>query len=126
MRGVIEPGIGFGKQIGIPTADIRVVDELVPKHGIYYVMAHFGEHRFCPGAAYIGPVNGLPDGQLILAVHLLDWDQPLDGTCMEIDFMTWLHEPGTQHTMASIAQTVLSDLTLARRLSGRVQGDGNG
>lgn len=85
VRGLVVRGDGRGRQLGIPTANVRPVDEhkLMPEHGVYVVIAEIG------GTPQLGMANiGVrptftQDTQPTLEVHFLDveadlYDQQLD------------------------------------------------
>jgi riboflavin kinase/FMN adenylyltransferase len=127
LDGDVVRGVGRGRKLGWPTANIRTTNELLPAVGVYAVRA-----RLLPGATAIpGAANlGLnptfrPDvalagaaGQppLSLEVHLLDFAQDIYGRRLRVEFVHRLREerrfPGVEALKAQIMQDVIQ----ARRL----------
>jgi riboflavin kinase/FMN adenylyltransferase len=92
LRGTVVTGDGRGRELGFPTANLRLLEErVVPADGIYAVQARVGdEPTLRPAAMGIG-MRPTFDGQLrTLEVHLLDWSGDLVGRALEVEFVDWL------------------------------------
>lgn len=92
LAGRVVHGDGIGRQLGWPTANIRLHDEkCLPRLGIYAVWMRIEPNgAWLPGAMSIGirPTFG---GQAVtLEVHLIDWDGDLYGREVEVQFADWL------------------------------------
>jgi riboflavin kinase/FMN adenylyltransferase len=129
LDGEVVRGVGRGRKLGWPTANIRTENELLPAVGVYAVRA-----RLLPGGAAIpGAANlGLnptfrPDVALAgaagrpplsLEVHLIDFAQDIYGRRLRVEFVHRLREerrfPGIEALKAQITQDVIQ----ARKLLG--------
>jgi riboflavin kinase / FMN adenylyltransferase len=87
VRGLVVHGAGKGRQLGFPTANLRIgePDKMLPLEGVYAVYGWVGSERV-PGLVHLGPrptFQGLPPS---LELHLLDWSGDLYGREVRIDF----------------------------------------
>jgi len=130
LDGDVVRGVGRGRKLGWPTANIRTTNELLPAVGVYAVRARLLDQQgtAIPGAANLG-LNPTfrPDvalagaaGQppLSLEVHLLDFAHDIYGRRLRVEFVHRLREerrfPGIEALKAQITQDVMQ----ARRLLG--------
>jgi riboflavin kinase / FMN adenylyltransferase len=129
LEGEVVRGVGRGRKLGWPTANIRTQNELLPAVGVYAVRA-----RLLPGGPPLAGAANLglnptfrPDvalagaaGQppLSLEVYLLEFDQDIYGRRLRVEFVHRLREerrfPGVEALKAQIA----NDVAQARRLLG--------
>lgn len=87
IRGEVVTGRNRGGPLlGIPTANIKLQDELCPKTGVYAVMVETPEGRF-KGVANIGYSPTFDDHLFTVEVHLLDFNKDLYGTKIRVDFI---------------------------------------
>ena len=81
VRGLVVHGQKRGRQLGFPTANVGVRDELVPLSGVYAVWVEV-EGVVRPGVANIGKNPTFGDFELSVEAHILDfkgkiYDQPI-------------------------------------------------
>ncbi|TWT83069.1 Riboflavin kinase [Planctomycetes bacterium CA13] len=88
IRGKVAHGVGRGKKIGFPTANLHDIDVLVPSDGVYGGYAIVGDERH-KAAIHIGP-NPTFDDQpdLKIEIHLLDYNGDLYDRELMVDFIT--------------------------------------
>jgi riboflavin kinase/FMN adenylyltransferase len=106
----VVPGEGRGKSIGIPTANLDVdPDQLVPKRGVYAVMAKIHED-WLPGVANVGfrPTFG---GELeVVEVHLPGFDADLYGELVAVQFRSRIRDErkfgGVEELVAQIRRDI--------------------
>jgi riboflavin kinase/FMN adenylyltransferase len=92
LTGTVVRGDGVGRQLGFPTANLRLHEEkCVPAFGIYAVWARIaGTTEWLGGAMSIG-VRPTFGGQVrTLEVFLLDFSGDLYGRDLEVEFVDWL------------------------------------
>jgi riboflavin kinase/FMN adenylyltransferase len=92
FTGTVVRGDGVGRQLGFPTANLRLHEEkCVPAFGIYAVWARIaGTSEWRGGAMSIG-VRPTFGGQVrTLEVHLLDFSGDLYGRDLEVECVDWL------------------------------------
>ncbi|MBM3791130.1 MAG: riboflavin biosynthesis protein RibF [Acidobacteria bacterium] len=118
LDGEVVRGNAVGTGIRVPTANMRSVNELVPRRGVYVtVMTIDGEkHR---GVTNIGVRPTIAAGQAppapSIETHLLDFEQDIYGKPVSLEFLHRLRDerrfPGTDALVAQIR----GDIARARR-----------
>lgn len=117
ISGVVVPGAGRGRTIGVPTANLGEVREALPPYGVYACLvdrvAPDGARALGRAAVNIGERPTLAAGFSIEA-HLLDLSADLYGAELRLHFVARLREerrfPGIEELTAQIAR----DLAAAR------------
>ena len=114
VQGKVVPGKGRGaKLLGIPTANIRPENELLPATGIYAVRVHRGG-EVLPGAANIGICPTFENGEFSLEVHLLDFAGDLYDESLGVDFVARLREERRFPSIEALAAQIQADIAAAR------------
>lgn len=91
VRGIVTHGAGRGAGLGFPTANVEGIDTLLPAHGVYCGLAVLGRERL-PAAINVGPNPTFDDHASKVEVHVIDYNQPLYGRPLEVDFLDRLRE----------------------------------
>jgi len=147
LDGDVVRGVGRGRKLGWPTANIRTEAELLPAVGVYAVRAYLIEAqpsadaipapepvRYIPprlGAAVSGAANlglnptfrddahaGSGREPLMLEVHLLDLDQDLYGRTLRVAFVHRLRDERRFPNVEALKAQIEQDVASARRLLG--------
>jgi len=147
LDGDVVRGVGRGRKLGWPTANIRTEAELLPAVGVYAVRAYLIEAqpsadaipapepvRYIPprlGAAVFGAANlglnptfrddahaGSGREPLMLEVHLLDLDQDLYGRTLRVAFVHRLRDERRFPNVEALKAQIEQDVASARRLLG--------
>jgi riboflavin kinase/FMN adenylyltransferase len=114
--GQVVPGKGRGAQLlGVPTANLRPENELLPASGIYAVRVRRGE-ELLPGVANIGTCPTFDNSELSLEVHLLDFNGDLYGENLEVEFVARLREERRFPSIEALAAQIHADIATARRM----------
>jgi riboflavin kinase/FMN adenylyltransferase len=114
--GRVVTGKGRGaKLLGIPTANIRPENELLPATGIYAVYVHRGQ-EIIPGAANIGTAPTFENGEFTLEVHLLDFSGDLYGERLGVEFVARLREERRFPNIEALAAQIHADIAKAREV----------
>ena len=118
LTGTVVKGDGIGRDLGCPTANLRLHDEkLIPANGIYAVWARIeGEAEWRAAAMSIGVRPTFGGQERTLEVHLLDWDGDLLGRGVEVEFEAWMRPELKFDSPAALAAAMQRDLAEARRL----------
>ncbi len=116
LSGEVVRGAGRGRGLGIPTANLRVREELLPLTGVYAARAHVG------GAVHQAVVNigsnptFVLEGALSVEAHLLDFGGDLYGEVLIVDLVQRLRGeerfPGAEALKVQIGH----DIQRAREL----------
>jgi riboflavin kinase/FMN adenylyltransferase len=108
-------GKGRGaKLLGVPTANLRPENELLPATGIYAVRVRRGAETWL-GAANIGTSPTFENGEFSLEVHLLDFDGDLYGDTLEVEFAARLREERKFPSLEALTAQIHADIAAARR-----------
>ena len=82
IYGSVEKGIGLGRKIGYPTANIKYNSrKLLPAEGVYACRAQMGKIRK-NGMMFIGQNNFNPEHRITVETNLFDFDSDLYGKDM--------------------------------------------
>lgn len=116
VRGVVVRGDGRGKDLGFPTANLRVGDgdKLIPPEGIYAVRAQLRSGAFA-GALHLGPRPTFKGSPPTIELHLLDFDRDIYGEDLRVDFLRYLREIRPFATVAALVDQMKEDVEEARR-----------
>jgi riboflavin kinase / FMN adenylyltransferase len=91
VSGTVDNGDHRGRELGYPTANLRLPDRLiVPADGIYVgvvTIEHDAPERDLPALTYIGTRPTFGSSARIIEVYLLDFDADLYGKRITIDFL---------------------------------------
>jgi riboflavin kinase/FMN adenylyltransferase len=87
LSGTVSKGVGIGKDLGFPTANIIPSEafKLIPGEGIYAVQIIIGEERF-NGMLYIGTRPTFGKSHRVIEVNIFEFDKNIYGTEVSIIF----------------------------------------
>ena len=90
IEGVVRRGQQLGRQLGFPTANVEIVDYVVPKLGVYATRTRLPDGRVIPGVANLGnnPTTGMVETRL--ETWLFDFDEDLYGQVLETELIAFL------------------------------------
>jgi riboflavin kinase/FMN adenylyltransferase len=91
VAGEVIHGEKRGRELGYPTANIRLDNNCGLKHGIYAVRAGRGEERF-DGVASFGRRPTFDNGAPLLEIFLFDFKGDLYGQALDIAFIGFIRE----------------------------------
>jgi riboflavin kinase/FMN adenylyltransferase len=91
VTGEVIHGEKRGRDLGFPTANIRLDANCGLRHGIYAVRVGRGEQRF-DGVASFGRRPTFDNGAVLLEVFLFDFTGDLYGTTLDIAFIGFIRE----------------------------------
>src|SRR5580692_2374530 len=91
INGEVIHGEKRGRDLGYPTANIRLGKNCGLKHGIYAVRVGLGEQRF-DGVASFGRRPTFDNGAPLLEVFLFDFKGDLYGSRLDVAFIAFLRE----------------------------------
>jgi riboflavin kinase/FMN adenylyltransferase len=148
LDGEVVRGVGRGRKLGWPTANIRSEAELLPAVGVYAVRSrilerpptlegdsppdatvHYVAPRFraaLSGAANLGLNPTFRDDAhagsgrepLMLEVHLFDFDEDLYGRTLRVEFIHRLRDERRFPNVDALKEQIARDVAAARRLLG--------
>jgi riboflavin kinase/FMN adenylyltransferase len=113
IRGLVTHGAGRGAKIGFPTANVDAIDTLLPAYGVYAGRARVAGQDL-PAAINIGPNPTFGQQVLKVEVHILDYDRPLYGQPLEVDFVARLRDIQTFRSVEQLVRQLRSDIAAVR------------
>lgn len=116
LIGDVIRGHGRGsRQLGFPTANLRVVGELFSRPGIYAVWA-FHEGRRHPAVANLGWNPTFRDQLFSIEVHILDFDQDIYGHRLRVEFVGRLRDEVAFRGPEELIAQIKKDIARAREI----------
>jgi len=115
LEGRVIPGDGRGRDLGFPTANLRVEDgvKLVPGAGIYAARGIIGA-RTVDGVMHVGPRPTFPGAESTLELHLLDFNEDLYGRRIEVLFHARLRDVARFESVPALVAAMAHDVVAAR------------
>jgi riboflavin kinase/FMN adenylyltransferase len=119
LRGLVVKGAGRGRTIGVPTANINVQAETVPREGVYAVRAHIkGEAQSRPAVLNIGrnPTFVESGAHVSVECHILEFSGDLYGRELQVDFSQRIREEQKFSSVVDLVAQIKNDIERARRI----------
>ncbi len=85
VEGKVVPGVGRGKKINIPTANIQAYNEIIPKRGTYISEIIVGQLKF-KSVTNIGIRPTFPLSSQTIESHIIDFNDHIYGEKVEVFF----------------------------------------
>ncbi len=120
IDGTVVRGAGRGRSIGVPTANLATLNEMVPPTGVYATLAIL-DGVVCPSITNIGlrPTFGDVD-RPVIETHLLDADRDLYDVSMRLSFVQRLRDERAFPDVDALRAQIDADCRSARRLFGQI------
>ena len=113
VTGRVVHGQKLGRQLGVPTANVRMHRFAAPMRGVYAATATIGG-RVVPGVCNVGmrpTVGGL---QPVLEVHLLDFEEEIYGQLMSVTFKKFIRPEKKFDGLDALKKQIFTDIDDAR------------
>lgn len=114
MEGRVIYGRQLGRELGYPTANMKVNRVLAPIEGIFAVKVHGVSEAPWPGVASLGRRPTLGDTELLLETHLFDFDENLYGRRLRIEFVAKLRDEAHFESLEALTIQMNEDARNAR------------
>ena len=119
VGGEVVHGFHRGKQLGFPTANIEVEEDLLPKPGVYAVKVE-GDGWVRDGACNIGNNPTFYGSRVTVEVHLLDFDADLYGSSLRIYFVERVRDEREFPDIFSLQEAIRNDVSRCREILANV------
>ncbi|MBN1484076.1 MAG: riboflavin biosynthesis protein RibF [Chloroflexia bacterium] len=121
LRGQVVPGMGQGRLLGFPTANLNLHPrQILPADGVYAVQAHFPAalnfRSPWPALGYVGHRPTFGERERGVEVHLLDFAQDLRGCELRLKFVQRLRPDRRFAGPEALIAQMRQDEQLARKL----------
>jgi riboflavin kinase/FMN adenylyltransferase len=108
-----------GRELGYPTANLRLDPDCALKHGIYAVRVGLRGRRY-DGVANFGRRPMFDQGTVLLEVFLFDFSEDIYGEVIDVAFVEWIRPELKFDSVAELVQRMDKDSRLARAALARV------
>jgi riboflavin kinase/FMN adenylyltransferase len=113
VSGTVLHGDKRGRDLGYPTANLRLDPACGLRHGVYAVRVGRGEQRY-DGVASFGRRPTFDNGAPLLEVFLFDYSGDLYGTTLDIAFIDWIRPELKFDSVEALVRQMDEDATRAR------------
>lgn len=116
INGRVLRGQQLGRKLGFPTANIKIRALPCPIHGVFAVRARVEGGLWRNGVANLGHRPMVVGEDLLLEVHLFDFEGDVYGQKMEVQFVAKLRDEERFATMDDMVRQMKKDETRARAM----------
>ncbi len=117
IGGTVVKGKGRGERLlGFPTANLKPIDELIPKRGVYAVTVRIDDKDYC-GVTNIGYNPTFGDDTLSVETHILDFSENIVGRKIKVRFIQRLRDEMTFGDVKELSDRIAQDIEQARELT---------
>lgn len=118
VSGEVIHGDKRGRELGFPTANLKLDAACGLRHGIYAVRAAAGQRRYS-GVASFGRRPMFDTGAVLLEVFLFDFSGDLYGQNIDVAFIDWIREERMFDSAGALIAQMQDDSRLAREALAR-------
>jgi riboflavin kinase/FMN adenylyltransferase len=120
MLGRVMHGRGLGRELGFPTANLRLMRRKPPMWGILAVWAHGIDSHPLPAVASLGTRPTVDGIEPLLEVHVFDFAGDLYGRAIEVEFVAKLRDEVKFDSLDAMTMQMKVDAARARDLLSKV------
>lgn len=113
VSGEVIGGAKRGRELGYPTANLRLDPSCALKHGIYAVRANV-DGKLIDGVASFGRRPTFDNGAPLLEVFLFDFDGDLYGKRLDVAFIAWIRGEAKFESIDDLKRHMAADSARAR------------
>jgi riboflavin kinase / FMN adenylyltransferase len=116
MRGRVVQGQRLGRDLGFPTANLRIERRRTPLQGIFAVRVHGVATTPLQAVASLGTRPTVGGVHTLLEVHVFDFSANLYGREIEVEFVAKLRDEEYFPTLDALVAQIHRDAAEARRI----------
>lgn len=118
IEGVVEHGQKLGRQLGFPTANLKLYEQVAPKFGIYAVKVDIGDRVWRVGVANFGrtPTTGVRDP--LFEAHILDFECDIYDRNICIEVHQYLRDEEKFPSLDALIEQMHKDVAQTREFFG--------
>lgn len=115
LEGQVVTGAGRGRELGVPTANIKCEGQLIPSDGVYAGRCGV-DGRTWPAAVSVGTNPTFGDNPRTVEAHLVGFDGNLYGRTLRLEMIDWQRDQWAFSNVESLKAQIERDIheTLAR------------
>jgi riboflavin kinase/FMN adenylyltransferase len=114
MSGRVIRGRQLGRELGYPTANIRLAASPSPLGGVFAIRARWGDNGWREGVANLGTRPAVGGGEFLVEVHLFDYEGSLYGRRLEVEFVEKLRDETHFENIGELVAQMREDERQAR------------
>jgi riboflavin kinase/FMN adenylyltransferase len=118
VSGTVIHGDKRGRELGFPTANLKLDSSCELRHGIYAVRVAANGRRY-DGVASFGRRPTFDNGAVLLEIFLFDFAGDLYGTQLDVAFIAWLRDEKAFASAEELVAQMKEDSRLAREALAR-------
>ena len=118
VSGTVIHGDKRGRELGFPTANLRLDPACALRHGIYAVRAAIAGRRY-DGVASFGRRPMFDSGAVLLEIFVFDFAGDLYGANIDVAFIAWLRDEAMFASATDLMRQMKEDSRLAREALAR-------
>jgi riboflavin kinase/FMN adenylyltransferase len=119
MTGRVVEGAKLGRKLGFPTANLRPQRRATPLAGVFAVRVSGGGLQNAPGVASLGTRPAVNGKELLLEVHVFDFEGDLYRQHLHVDFIARLRDEVWFPDVAELVKQMKLDAARAREILSR-------
>jgi riboflavin kinase/FMN adenylyltransferase len=117
LHGEVVKGFERGRKIGVPTANLKVDEQMVPLDGVYAGRCEVRSVNHA-AAISIGTMPTFKENVRQVEAHLIDFDGDLYGQMLRVEVTDWIREQRKFSGIDALVAQMKLDIGRARALSG--------
>jgi len=114
MSGTVIRGLGLGRNLGFPTANVNLNRRLTPVDGIFAARVSGIGDKVLDGVASVGTRPTVGGVKPLLEVFIFDFDRDIYGEYITVQFVTRLREERKYSDVDSMVEQMHRDVVDAR------------
>ena len=117
VLGTVIEGRKLGRQLGFPTANLRVYNEQLPCDGVWHVEIKLSGHHAMKGVANLGlrPTVEGAKARRLLEIHILDFAADIYGCEVEVRFLNFVRKEKKFTSLEDLQRQIESDVAFCRK-----------
>ncbi len=116
VKGTVVRGMNRGgRLLGFPTANLKLMDELFPKPGVYAIWVEI-ENQVHMGVANIGKNPTFGNDALSVEAHILDYQGNIYGDDIRIHFVQRIRDEKKFNGIDELKERITKDIGLGRQI----------
>ena len=115
LQGEVIHGRKRGKDLGFPTANLKIEDAMAPATGVYAVNAFLDSQRK-HAVANVGYNPTFGSKELNVEAHIFEFNEDIYGKTMEIEFVSRIRDEIKFSSVESLTEQIRKDILKAKNI----------
>ena len=115
VLGKIIWGTARGRLLGVPTANVEILNELYPRNGVYAVKVQVDKQHH-KGVANVGVNPTFPGNRFSVEVHIFDFTQDIYGKEIQVAFIQRIRGEKAFESPQALIEQIRNDMNQARQI----------